>query len=144
MELTRRFIFNGSAAAFGGRFVRPEDIVLASHGGSALSVSGGRSEWRDRDIKIGKSFRIRQAETSAEGLVDSLRDAIRVTHRRLRADEVTATTVVSARGRGLEVGGAPPLSRGDEPEPLMSVSDVSARIVSRSGRPGHESSVIVD
>jgi hypothetical protein len=144
MELTRRFIFNGSAAAFGGRFVRPDDLVLSSNGGSALSVSGGRSEWRDRDIKIGKSFRIRQAETFAEGLMDSLRDAVKVTHGRLAPEALTATTRVRARCRGLEVGGAPPVTRGDEPEPTMSVADVSCTLVSRSNRPGHESSVVIE
>ena len=143
MELTRRFIFNGSAAAFGGRFVRPEDVVLASTGGSALPSVGGRSDWRDRDIKIGKSFRIARAETSASGLVDSLRDAVKVTHGKLTAESLSATTTVSARVRGLEVGGAAPLKKGDEPEPLMSVSDVNAALVSRSAQPGHESSVIV-
>ena len=143
MELTRRFIFNGSAAAFGGRFVRPEDVVLASTGGSALPSVGGRSDWRDRDIKIGKSFRIARAETSASGLVDSLRDAVKVTHGKLTAEALNATTTVSARVRGLEVGGAAPLKTGDEPEPLMSVADVNAALVSRSAQPGHESSVIV-
>lgn len=143
MELTRRFLFNGSAAAFGGRFVRPDDVVLASSGGSALSVTGGRSVWRDRDIKMGRSFRIRSAETSAEGLVDSLRDAVRASHGKLPADALSATTIVSARVRGLEVGGARPARPGDEPEPLMSVADVGATAVSRSGPPGHESSVIV-
>jgi hypothetical protein len=143
MELTRRFIFHGSAAAFGGRFVRPEDVVLASSGGSALPSVGGRSDWRDRDIKIGKSFRIARAETSASGLVDSLRDAVKATHGKLSAETLTATTTVSARVRGLEVGGAAPLKKGDEPEPLMTVSDVNAALVSRSAQPGHESSVIV-
>jgi hypothetical protein len=33
--------------------------------GSALSLTGGRSVWRDRNIKLGPSFRIRNAETSA-------------------------------------------------------------------------------
>src|SRR5512145_1184141 len=94
MELTRRYLFNGSAAAYGGRFVRPDDVVLASSGGSALSITGGRSVWRDRDIKLGRSFRIRSAETFAEGLVDSLRDAVRVTHRQLPADALAATTRV--------------------------------------------------
>jgi hypothetical protein len=144
MELTRRFLFNGSAAAYGGRFVRPDDVVLASSGGSALSVTGGRAVWRDRDIKIGRSFRIRSAETFAEGLVDSLRDAVRATHRQLPADALTATTRVSARCRGVEIGGAPPVRRTDEPEPTMSVADVSATLLSRSARPGHESSVIVE
>jgi hypothetical protein len=144
MELTRRFLFNGSAAAYGGRFVRPDDVVLASSGGSALSISGGRSVWRDRDIKLGRSFRIRSAETSAEGLVDSLRDAVRVTRRQLAPEALTATTRVSARCRGVEIGGAPPVGRTDEPEPTMSVAEVSATLLSRSARPGHESSVIVE
>lgn len=144
MELTRRFLFNGSAAAYGGRFVRPDDVVLASTGGSALSISGGRSVWRDRDIKIGRSFRIGSAETSAEGLVDSLRDAIRVTHRKLAAEALSATTRVSARCRGVVIGGAPPAGPNAEPEPTMSVADVSATLLSRSAGPGHESSVTVE
>lgn len=144
MQLTGRFIFNGSAAAFGGHLVRPENVVLASTGGSALATTGGRSTWRERDIKLGKSFRIRLAETFAEGLVDNLKDAVRVTHHRLAPDALTTTTTVSARCRGVEVGGAPPLKRGDEPEPTMSVADVGCTLVSRSNAPGHESSVVVD
>jgi hypothetical protein len=144
MELTRRFIFNGSAAAFGGRFVRPEDVVLASTGGSALSEAGGRSVWRERNVKLGRSFRIRQAETSAEGLVNNLKDAVRVSHGKLPVESLVAITRVSARCRGVEIGGAPALSRGDEPEPTLSVADVSCTLVSRSADPGHESSVIVE
>ena len=144
MELTRRYLFNGSAAAYGGRFVRPDDVVLASSGGSALAITGGRSVWRDRYIKLGRSFRIRSAETSAEGLVDSLRDAVRVTNRQLSAEALTATTRVSSRCRGVEIGGAPAVRRTDEPEPTMSVADVSAALLSRSARPGHESSVNIE
>jgi hypothetical protein len=144
MELTRRFIFNGSAAAYGGHFVRPDNVVLASTGGSALSVTGGRSVWRDRNIQLGRSFCIRQAETSAEGLVDNLKDAVRVTHRQLSAEALTATTRVSARCQGVEIGGAPPAKRTDEPEPTMRVADVLATLVSRSRRPGHESSVVIE
>lgn len=144
MPLTSRFIFNGSAAAFGGHLVRPQNLVLASTGGSALATTGGRSTWRERDIKFGRSFRIRVAETFAEGLVDNLQNAIRVTHQRLAPEALTTTTTVRARCRGVEVGGAPPLARGDEPEPRMSVADVSCTLVSRSRPRGHESSVVVD
>lgn len=143
MELTRRYLFNGSAAAYGGRFVRPDDVVLAANGGSALSVVGGRSVWRARDIKFGRSFRIRSAETSAEGLVDNLRDAVRASHGKLPHDALTATTSVMARCRGVEIGGAPPLKPGDEPEPMMLAADVVGALLSRSNSPGHESSVIV-
>jgi hypothetical protein len=143
MDLTRRYLFNGSAAAYGGRFVRPDDVLLATRGGSVLSIAGGRSVWRDRDIRIGRSFRLRSAETLAEGVVDSRRDAIRVTHGRLAGEALTATTTVSVRCRGLEVGGAPPLKKGDEPEPVMSVADLHASVVSHSASPGHEASVVV-
>jgi hypothetical protein len=144
MELTRRYLFNGSAAAFGGHFVRPDNVVLASSGGSALSLTGGRSVWRDRNIKLGRSFRIRQAETFAEGLVDNLKDAVRVTHGQLPAEALSATTRVSARCQGVEIGGAPPLKRSDEPEPTMRVADASAAMRSRSSRPGYESSVVIE
>jgi hypothetical protein len=144
MELTRRYLFNGSAAAYGGRFVRPDDVVLSSRGGSVLSVVGGRSTWSDRGISLGKSFRIRQAETTAEGLVDSLRDAVRVTHGKLAGDALRATTRVSARVRGIEVGGAPAANKNDEPEPTMLVAEVRGALVSRSSDPGHESSVVVE
>ncbi|MCC7242101.1 MAG: hypothetical protein IT180_09265 [Acidobacteria bacterium] len=143
MELERRFIFNGSAAAYGGRLVRPEDVVLTARGGSALSVVGGRSVWRDTNIRLGKSFRIRSAETSAEGLFDSLRDAVRVTRKQLEVDRLSATTTVRARCRGVEVGGARPLQAGDEPEPLMTVSDVAVTLLSRSAGPGFESLVTI-
>ncbi len=143
MELTRRYLFNGSAAAYGGRFVRPDDVVLAAHGGSALSVVGGRSVWRARDIKFGRNFRIRSAETSAEGLVDNLRDAVRASQGKLAPDALSATTMVRARCRGVEVGGAPPIKDGDEPEPTMQIADVVGALESCSCKPGHESSVIV-
>ena len=39
MELRRRFAFRGNAAAFGGRIVRPEDVVLEMPGASSLGIS---------------------------------------------------------------------------------------------------------
>ena len=71
MDSTRRYIFNGSATAYGGRFVRPDDVVLSSNGGSALSQAGGRSVWSDTNIRLGKAFRVSFAFTSAEGLFDT-------------------------------------------------------------------------
>ena len=38
-----RYVFHSHAAAFGGRIVRPKDIVLEAGGASALLVTGGRS-----------------------------------------------------------------------------------------------------
>lgn len=143
MELERRFIFSGSATAYGGRFVRPDDVVLTARGGSTLSVVGGRSVWRDSGIKLGRSFRIRSAETSAEGLADNLRDAVRASKGHVDQDTLSATTTISVRLRGLEVGGARPLKADDEPEPVMRVGHIAATVVSRSAGPGFESSVVI-
>jgi hypothetical protein len=38
MELRRRFIFRGNAAAIGGRIVRPTDVVIDSSTASSLTV----------------------------------------------------------------------------------------------------------
>ncbi|MEZ5284777.1 MAG: hypothetical protein R2712_08220 [Vicinamibacterales bacterium] len=143
MELERRFLFNGCASAYGGRFVRPDDVVLGTRGGSALPTTGGRSVWRDGNIKLGPSFRIRSAETFAEGLVDSHRDAVRASKGLLSNDQLSATTTVSARCRGVSIGGARPLKPTDEPEPIMTTSDVIATLVSKSAGPGFESTVTV-
>ena len=75
MELKRRFIFRGNAAAFGGRIVRPKDIVLEAGGASALTVVGGKSVWSDEDIRFGDSVRIKSASTSAEGLSTTRRNS---------------------------------------------------------------------
>ena len=143
MELTRRYLFNGSAAAYGGRFVRPDDVVLASSGGSALAITGGRSVWRDR-YQAGAIVPHPVRGNLGRGAGGQPPRAVRVTNRQLSAEALTATTRVSSRCRGVEIGGAPPVRRTDEPEPTMSVADVSAALLSRSARPGHESSVIIE
>jgi hypothetical protein len=38
MEIRRRFIFRGNAAAIGGRIVRPTDLILDSIATSSLTV----------------------------------------------------------------------------------------------------------
>ena len=43
MDLRRRFIFHGNAAAIGGRIVRPADVMIDSPVSSSLTVVGGRT-----------------------------------------------------------------------------------------------------
>lgn len=144
MDSTRRYIFNGSATAYGGRFVRPDDVVLSSNGGSALSQSGGRSVWSDTNIRLGKAFRVSFAFTSAEGLVDNREHAIEVTYGRRKVETLNAVTLVRAELRDLGVGGAPPLKSSEPREPEFRVRRLSAALTSHSQPPGRETSVMLN
>ena len=92
MELRRRFVFRGSAAAFGGRIVRPDDVVFEMPGASALPVSGGRSVSRipRTDFKGFAGFE--SASTFAEGLIDDRDGAIALSNHQVREDSLRTTT----------------------------------------------------
>jgi hypothetical protein len=116
MELTRRFVFQGYAAAVGGRIVRRGEGKNARQvrngfidaPGSALSVVGGRSTASfPGSILTGDAAEVvkfAKAMTSAEGLFDDLKGHFDVTLGSRRTDELTTTTRVSATVEGLEVG----------------------------------------
>ena len=77
LQLRRRFVFRGNAAAFGGRFVRPDDVFLEMPGASSLSVVGGRSVASFRgpaeevqglsELRLRHDVRRRQVRRSQEG-----------------------------------------------------------------------------
>jgi hypothetical protein len=89
MELRRRMVFRGSAAAFGGRIVRPKDVVFEMPGASALPVTGGRSVARI---------------PRAEGLFDDRDGAVALSNHKVREDSLRTTTRVQAEVRRLTVG----------------------------------------
>lgn len=109
MELKRRFVFRGNAAAFGGRIVRPQDVILEATGASALTVVGGRSTWSTKEVKFGDFVRLRSASTFAEGLFDDTKQAIALSHGKVLEETLTTTTVVRAEVRELSVGSEPQL-----------------------------------
>src|SRR5438552_8496413 len=104
MELRRRFVFRGSAAAFGGRIVRPEQVIFEMPGASALPVTGGRSVSRipRTDFKGFAGFE--SASTFAEGLIDDREGAIALSNHQVREDSLRTTTRVQAEVRQLTVG----------------------------------------
>jgi hypothetical protein len=104
MELRRRFVFRGSAAAFGGRIVRPETVIFEMPGASALPVTGGRSVARipRTDFKGFASFE--SAATFAEGLIDDRDGAVALSNHQVREDSLRTTTRVQAEVRQLTVG----------------------------------------
>jgi hypothetical protein len=104
MELRRRFVFRGNAVAFGGRIVRPEDVVFEVPGASALPVTGGRSTSRISRTRFKEFLSFESATTFAEGLFDDLRQARALTYRRVREDALRTATRVHAEVRGLKVG----------------------------------------
>jgi hypothetical protein len=104
MELTRRFVFRGNASAFGGRIVRPDDVVLEMPGASSLGVAGGRSVARIPRTQFKNFVSFEAASTLAEGLFDDRKAAIELSNHRMREDALKTSTRVRAEIRKLVVG----------------------------------------
>jgi len=104
MDLGRRFVFRGNAAAFGGRIVRPDDIVLEMPGASSLPVTGGRSVSRIGRTQFKEFVSFDSATTFAEGLFDDRQAAIALSNHVVQEDALTTSTRVQAEIRKLVVG----------------------------------------
>jgi hypothetical protein len=110
MELRRRFIFRGNAAAIGGRIVRPIDLVIDSATASSLTVAGGRSRAQAPATRFGEWIGFGRAATSAEGLFDDVKQQVELTYGRVNEDALTMTTRVSADVAALSIGDKPKLT----------------------------------
>jgi len=110
MELRRRFVFRGNAAAIGGRIVRPTDLILDSIVTSSLTVVGGRSRQRAGAAKFGDWISFSEANTSAEGLFDDVQRQIDFTNGKVQEDYLSTTTNVTADVVSLVVGNRPRLT----------------------------------
>src|SRR5262245_62060027 len=107
MDLTRRFVFRGNAAALGGQIVRPASIVIDLDGASSLGVSGGRSQAQIKGRAFGDFVKFGSAFTLAEGLFDDLKRASDVTNQKGRQVELNSTTTVTSEVRELTIGRKP-------------------------------------
>jgi hypothetical protein len=105
LQLRRRFVFRGNASAFGGRFVRPDDVFLETPG-SCLPVVGGRSvsTFQGPSEKYKGYLSFESATTFAEGKFDDLKKAIALTHGKVREETLVTSTVVRAEINGLTLG----------------------------------------
>src|SRR5262245_8895948 len=110
MEIRRRFIFRGNAAAIGGRIVRPSDLILDAIATSSLTVVGGRSRARAGPAKFGEWISFGEANTFAEGLFDDVQRQIDFTNGKVPEDYLTTSTRVSADVVNLVVGTRPRLT----------------------------------
>jgi hypothetical protein len=104
-------VFRGNAAAFGGRFVRPDDVTLETPAASSLPTVGGRSASTlegEAAKRFGERFKghlsFEAASTLAEGSFDDRARAIELTHGRAREEELAVSTRVRAEIKRLTVG----------------------------------------
>lgn len=106
LQLRRRFVFRGNAAAFGGRFVRPDDVFLEMPGASSLPVVGGRSvsTFSGPAEKFQGYLSFESASTFAEGKFDEREKAIALTHGRVKEETLVTSTRVRAEISRLTVG----------------------------------------
>ncbi len=110
MDYRRRFVFSAGGAAFGGRIVRPKDIVLEANGASSLTVTGGRSVARIARTQFEDFFGIESASTFAEGLFDDPAQFLAFTNHQVEEQALRAVTRVAAEVNGLTVGRKPRLA----------------------------------
>jgi hypothetical protein len=112
MDHPLRYVFHSHAAAFGGRIVRPKDIVLEAGGASALLVTGGRSVAKLQRTQFDEFFTVESANTLAEGAFEDTKALIEVTHRRAQEQTLNALSRARAEVNGLAIGRKPRLSIG--------------------------------
>ena len=124
MELRRRFVFRGNAAAFGGRFFRPDDVFLEMPGASSLGVIGGRSvsTFSGPAEKFKGYLSFESASTFAEGKFDDRAQAIELTHGRVKEETLVTSTRVRAEITKLTVGTEKRLTVGRMLAELLSTS----------------------
>lgn len=108
IDRRRRFVFRGNAAAVGGRFVYPKDVIIDSRVSCSLTVAGGRTHATGDDLSFG-SVVVGRADVSAEGLFDDVARHLALTNREVTADALTTTTKVHAKVEHVRVGVGPTL-----------------------------------
>ena len=131
MDLTRRFVFRGNAAALGGQMLRPSTIIIELDGASSLGVSGGRSQAQIKGRSFGDFIKFGSAFTLAEGLFDDEKRARDVTNHKGREVELNSTTTVASEVRELAVGR----------KPIVAIKRLRGSLVSRSPQGSGEPSI---
>jgi len=122
MDHPLRYVFHSHAAAFGGRIVRPKDIVLEAGGASALLVTGGRSVAKLEKTQFDEFFSVESANTLAEGLFEDTKAFVEVTHRRALEQTLAAISRARTEVNGLAVGR----------KPRMKIARIRAELLNRS------------
>lgn len=134
MELTRRFVFRGNASSYGGRIYRPKNDIIITGAASSLTVVGGVSASESRGKKFANGFvSIGSASTSAQGAFTDTKQAIALTYGKVKEEELTTTTKVSAAVERIVIG--------VKPFPRLSVGRVAGSLTSFTPSPREELSI---
>jgi len=104
----KRFIFSGSAVAFGGRIRRPDDLFLKAAAASHLPVTGGLSESHVTGPDVSQYhykeyLRFSEAYSRAHGDYSDPRKAAEFTHGNHGLNDLPVSTVVESRLLDLRV-----------------------------------------
>jgi hypothetical protein len=106
--IERRFLFNGSAVAFGGRIRRPDDVFLKAAAVSHLPVTGGFSESHIQGPDVSQYhykeyLTFSEAYSRAHGDFSDPKRAADFTHGNHGQNNLPATTTVEARLHDLQI-----------------------------------------
>jgi hypothetical protein len=123
MDHPLRYVFHSHAAAFGGRIVRPKDVVLEAQGASALLVTGGRSVAKLQRTRFDEFFEVESANTLTEGFFEDVKGFVDVTNHKAEEQSLTAVSRARAEIDGLSVGR----------KPRLTIKRVVAELTNRSG-----------
>jgi hypothetical protein len=130
---TRRFFFQATATAFGGRIVRPRSVVLLSDACSSVGVSGGRAESRVKARRFKPFVSIDGAATTADARFDDAKLAKALSEGDGHEEELVSSSLAKAMVEGITVGS----------KKRLTVVQLGAALRGQ-GRPGHdEPSVII-
>src|SRR5579872_2352974 len=110
MNFRPRFIFHASAAALGGRIVKPKDLILETEATSSLAASGGRSRSSVENGNFGDLVRFGTAATLVEGLFDDPKKWSEVPCGDRSEDTLSASVRASAEVTDLVVSATAPFS----------------------------------
>jgi hypothetical protein len=132
MKLDRRFVFHGTAVAFGGHIVRPVDLALEPSCAASLPTRGGRSTSQRSGGNFG-GVRFGSAYAHAEGVFDDFHQAVELTYGRVEEHTLTTTTRVTAAVDDVVIGG----------RPALAVKRIRGTLVSNSAAGGDETPILL-
>ena len=104
MDNRRRYLFSGSAAAFGGQIVKPNEFLIEAHGASSLPVTGGKSVSRVGPPAKNDFFHVDAAETLAEGFFEDNKGLLAVAEGKLEQDALVAVSNSHVQVKGFSLG----------------------------------------
>ena len=144
-QVDRRFIFNGSAVAFGGRIRRPDDLFLKAVGVAHLPVTGGLSHSVSKGVDLSDShykeyLKFSEASSKAQGDFTDIRKAAEYTHSNHGQNPSPAQTSVESQLLDLCIDAAAD-KEAKTPRRTFRAKRLEVRMQTTSGRSAQQSAI---